>query len=117
MKTTGYIKLCIDSPANDGDFCEVEVFYSHYYEKEARYTSDGDVGHDGADELEMESYECLEQPLPEWLNEELVSDAFYDLMIRRQKRAKSLTLLEILDLRGEPNIINDILDSQNANNK
>ena len=32
-------------------------------------------------------------------------------------RTKSLTLLETLDLKGEPNIINDILDSKNSNSK
>jgi hypothetical protein len=117
MKTTGYVKLWVDSPANDGSFCEVEVFYSRYFEKEARYTSDGDVGNEGCEELEMESYECLEQPTPEWLNEELVSDAFYCSVIRKEKKAKSLTLLEILDLVGEPNIINDILDSKKENTK
>jgi hypothetical protein len=117
MKTTGCIIVCVDSPSNDGDFCEAEVTYSHYYEKQSRYTSNGDVGNEGYDELEMDSYQCLQQPTPEWFSEELVSDAFYDLMIRRKKRARSLTLLEILDLKGEPNIINEILDSQNLNSK
>ena len=110
MKTTGYIIVCVDSPSNDGDFCEAEVAYSHYYEKESRYDRDGDVGHKAEDEIEMDSYQCLQQPPPEWFNEDLVLDAFYDLMISKKKRAIRLTLLEILDLKNEPNIINGIID-------